>query len=287
MSDQDTVAITGANGYVGGVLRAAFLAAGYRVIRLQRSRPADAASEDHIYYTLESGPAQRLPDCVRAVVHCAYDLTLRNPIDIERVNLGGFRRLIESIEPTRIVHISSMSAYAGTDQIYGRTKLACEELTTAGHGTSLRLGLVYGGADGGMIGALQKLSRLPVVPRLRPDSYQYTVQADDMARCVLSTVQQSPPHSVLGVANPRRVPFSEIMETLRNAAGHKRARNVTVPSAYLYRALRAVEAGGLKIGFRADSMLGLMHPAQEVPHAGFWAERGISIRDFTIDEDAG
>ena len=50
-----------------------------------------------------------------------------------------------------------MSAYSGTNQIYGQTKLACEDLVTAHGGTSLRLGLVHGGANGGMIGALRKL----------------------------------------------------------------------------------------------------------------------------------
>jgi nucleoside-diphosphate-sugar epimerase len=280
MPDQDTVAITGANGYVGGILCSTFLAAGYRVIRLQRFRPAGAAPEDHIPYTLEHGPAQALPGNLAAVVHCAYDLTLRDETDIERVNLGGIRKLINSVGPARIVHISSMSAYAGTKQIYGRTKLACEELTTAHRGTSLRLGLVYGGTGGGMIGALQKLACLPVVPRLRPDSYQYTVHADDMAQCVLAAVQQSPPYPVLGVANPRRVPFTEIMNALRAATGRKRARTVPVPSSQIYRALRAAEATGINAGFRADSMLGLISPAPEVPNAAYWAKRGIALRDF-------
>src|SRR5581483_6689306 len=106
--------------------------------------------------------------------------------------------------------ISSMSAYAGTTQLYGRTKLACEDLVSARGGTSLRLGLVHGQDNRGMIGSLQRVAKLPVVPVLRPDSYQFTVHADDMARCVLETATRLPiEHRVLGVANPRPVPFSE------------------------------------------------------------------------------
>jgi nucleoside-diphosphate-sugar epimerase len=271
------VAITGANGYVGSTLRAAFIASGYRVVALQRQAPA---AGDYVPYSLEAGPATRLPDDVVAVVHCAYDLRARDRAEIERINLGGTDKLFSAVGDVPIVFISSMSAYNGTQQIYGRTKLACEELVTARGGTSLRLGLVHGGGDGGMIGALSRVAALPLVPMLRPDSYQYAVHADDMAQCVVASVEQPPPHRVLGVADPRRVPFSEIIRTLRAAATCTALRQVPVTSTLLHRALRAAEAVGLRIGFRADSLLGLTHPAPDVPHVDYWAERGISLRDF-------
>jgi nucleoside-diphosphate-sugar epimerase len=285
MSDRGdrAVAITGANGYVGSTLTAAFAAAGYRVVALQRSAAAPGGTPDYVPYSLEDGLAAALPDDVAAVVHCAYDLRARDSAEIERINLGGTQKLIQAVGDVPIVFISSMSAYSGTQQIYGRTKIACEDLVAAHGGTSLRLGLVYGEGDGGMIGALRKVAGLPLVPMLRPDSYQYPVHAEDMARCVLASVEQAPPHRVLGVANPRRVPFSEIIRTLRAAATPKSLRPVPVPSALLYRALRASEAVGLRIGFRADSLLGLMHPAPTVPHVDYWAERGVVLRDFAND----
>jgi nucleoside-diphosphate-sugar epimerase len=277
------VAITGANGYVGSTLRAAFAASGYRVIALQRSAPAAGDARDHVPYSLEDGPAGPLPNGVAAVVHCAYDMRARDRAEIEQINLGGAEKLVQAIGDVPVVLISSMSAYCGTQQIYGQTKLACEDLVAAHGGTSLRLGLVHGGTDGGMIGALRKVAALSLVPMLRPDSYQYTVHDDDMARCVIATVEEPPPHRVLGVANPRRVPFSELIGTLRAAATAKPLRPVPVTSALLYRALRAAEAVGLRIGFRADSLLGLMHPAPDVPHVDHWADRGIPLRDFTKD----
>jgi nucleoside-diphosphate-sugar epimerase len=278
MSDRGAVAITGANGYVGTTLRAAFGAAGYRVVAMQRAAPSDGA--DYLPFSLENGPAAPLPGDVVAVVHCAYDLRARDRAEIERVNLGGTDKLIRAVGDVPIVFISSMSAYSGTAQIYGQTKLACEDLVAAGGGTSLRLGLVHGGADGGMIGALRKLVALPLVPMLRPDSYQYAIHAQDMAKCVLSTVEQRPPHQVLGVANPRRVAFSEIMSTLRAGINGKPLRAVPVPSALLYRALRAAEGLGVKAGFRADSLIGLMRPAPNVPYVDHWATCGIAPRDF-------
>ena len=279
MSDSGAIAITGANGYVGSTLRAALAASGYRVISLQRSAPA-AGTWDYLPYSLEDGPAARLPGDVAAVVHCAYDLRARARTEIDRINLGGTAKLIRALAGIPIVFISSMSAYSGTRQIYGRTKLACEDLVAAHGGTSLRLGLVHGDGDGGMIAALRKVAALPLVPMLHPDSYQYTIHTQDMADCVAATIAQPPPHRVLGVASPRRVPFSEIIRTLRATATFKSLRPIPVSSTLLYRALRAGEAVGLRSGFRADSLLGLMHPAPNVPHVGYWAERGISLRDF-------
>jgi nucleoside-diphosphate-sugar epimerase len=277
------VAITGANGYIGSTLSAAFAAAGYRVVALQRSVPAPGGTRDYVPYSLEDGLAAALPDDVAAVIHCAYDLRARDRATIERINLGGTEKLVHAVGDVPIVLISSMSAYSGTQQIYGRTKLACENLVAAHGGTSLRLGLVHGGQDAGMIGALRKVAALPLVPVLRPDSYQYAVHSEDMAQCVVATVEQPPPHRVLGVADLRRVPFSEVVHTLRAAATSKPLRPVPVPSALLYRALRTAEALGVRIGFRADSLLGLIHPAPDVPHVDYWSQRGISLRDFAKD----
>jgi nucleoside-diphosphate-sugar epimerase len=283
VSDLGAVAITGANGYVGSALGAAFFASGHRVIALQRRAPRNDGTRDYIPYSLEHGPAAPLPDDVSAVVHCAYDLRARDCAEIERMNLEGTEKLVAAVGDVPIVLISSMSAYAGTQQLYGQTNLACERMFAAAGGTALRLGLVYGSAEGGMVGALRKVAALPVVPLLRPDSYQYTVHVDDMARCVVATVEQPSTHRVVGVANPRRVPFSEIIRTLRATGTAKPLRGVPVPAALLYRALRAAEAMGIRSPFRADSLLGLVQPAPEVPHVGDWAARGIELRDFTAD----
>jgi nucleoside-diphosphate-sugar epimerase len=282
MADQRSVAITGANGYIGSVLTRAFADAGWRVLPLQRSGARDAR-KDYVPYSLEDGPARPLPADLDAVVHCAYDLRARNAGAIERANIGGTGRLLAAAKDVpNVVLISSMSAYEGTTQIYGRTKLACEQLVTARGGTALRLGLVHGGDNRGMIGSLSRVAALPVVPVLRPDSHQYTVHAADMARCVIAVAGKLPiEQRVFGVANPRPVPFTEILRTLHDAAhSGRRFRPVGVPSRVLYGGLRGAEAVGVRIGFRADSLLGLMHPAPEVPNVGYWAEQGIELRDF-------
>ena len=155
------VAITGANGYVGSTLSAAFAAAGYRVVVLQRSAPAPGGTRT----TCPTPSRMDLrPRCLTTWPRSSTAPTTCVPATAPRSNestSAALEKLIQAVGDVPIVFISSMSAYSGTQQIYGRTKIACEELVAAHGGTSLRLGLVYGEGDGGMIGALAQGGRAP------------------------------------------------------------------------------------------------------------------------------
>ena len=147
-----TVAVTGASGFVGGVVSEALTAAGHRVISLGR-RPLPG---EYRGYSLEAPITDGTFSDVDAVVHCAYDLTLTDPRDIDRVNVRGTAMLTEAAVQSgaRVFLVSSMSAYPGTRQIYGQAKLRCERVVLEAGGEAVRLGLVWGSARGGMIGTL-------------------------------------------------------------------------------------------------------------------------------------
>ena len=57
-----------------------------------------------------------------------------------------------------------MSAYPGTNQLYGRAKLETERIALKLGMAAVRLGLVYGPGWGGMAGSLKKMADLPVIP---------------------------------------------------------------------------------------------------------------------------
>ena len=191
-------------------------------------------------YSLEDGPAAALPDDVAAVVHCAYDLRARDRAEIERINLGGTEKLLQRSRgrPDR-VHLLDVGILRhpadlrpDQDRLRGRSSPR-----TAGRRCDSASSTASG--DGGMIGALRKVAGLPLVPMLRPDSYQYAVHAEDMARCVVASVEQAPPHRVAR-AWPTRAGCRSARSsgTLRAAATSKSLRSVPVTSALLYRALR-------------------------------------------------
>lgn len=279
------VAVTGANGYIGGLVCERFRAAGWTVIRLQRQAPADSPTDRR--FVLGEPVADGVLAGVDVLVHCAYDMTLTKPADVERVNVDGTRALVGAAQAQgveRIVLISSMSAYWGTEQTYGRAKLACEEAVSAVGGVSVRLGLVYGEHWGGMAGSLRKLTALPVTPLVGVRTYQYTVHEKDVAEGLfaIGTAKQVAPGLVVGLAHATRVPFRTLLEGIARRSGST-VRFVPIPWRPVFVAMRAAERLGVTLPLRSDSLLGLVRPAGFVPENGLWPSLDVDIRPFAVD----
>ena len=173
-------AITGANGYVGSIVAEALTGAGFEVRRLVR-RPRPGTS-DHLY-EIAAGCS---PDALKGIdvlIHCAYDFLATSRAEVWAANVYGTRSLLDlavSSGVRRTVFVSSMSAYPGTRQIYGRGKLASESDAFARGMSVIRPGLIYGPSWGGMAGVLRKLTSLPFVPLVGRDAHQFTLHEDDL-----------------------------------------------------------------------------------------------------------
>ena len=276
-------AVTGARGYVGRVVSTALAADGFDVIGLVR-RPG-AGSGDRLY-DLRRDPDVNLLDGVDTLIHCAYDFSVTSENDIWAVNVVGTRRLLEAAAASgirRTILVSSMSAYPGTDQLYGRAKLDTERTALDLGLAVVRLGLVYGPGWGGMVGSLKKMTNLPVVPLVGARSHQYIVHEDDLADAFVVLVHAPElPKIPLGLANPEPVPFRLLLEGIAVAGGRTSLRLIPVPWRPLYTALRLGERTRVKLPFRADSLLGLVRPAPGVCGAEEVCSLGIPLRPFSL-----
>jgi len=273
------VAITGSQGYVGRHIARAVVAAGYEVISFDRHKPI---AGDWQFYELSHSPDSRLLRGVDVVVHCAYDMSLTRASDIARVNVGGTRQLVAAAANSgaRFCFLSSMSAYAGTRQLYGRAKLASELDVLSQQGQVVRLGLVYGLDEGGMIAALARIAKLPVVPVIGRSCRQFTVYAADMASAIVRLIENPVAASdAIGLAHPVSVRFDHIVGALAANRG-SRPLVVPIPWTPVYAAMRIAEAMSLQLPIRADSILGLVRPASYVPNFDVWARLGADIRPF-------
>src|ERR1700677_613163 len=168
LTQTPVVAVTGASGYLGSRICSTLESRGWQVIRLVRSPRQNNSGE--LAYNLAEPITDNLRQALRSadvLIHAAYDLSLTSAVDIWRVNVEGTRRLLEEateVAVGRIIVMSSMSAFDGTSQLYGRAKLDIEAMTKEFGGCAVRPGLVYGEGSGGMAGALRRLTTLPVVP---------------------------------------------------------------------------------------------------------------------------
>jgi nucleoside-diphosphate-sugar epimerase len=284
-SGQPVVAITGASGYLGSVLVAAFGSAGYTVRRLVRS--PDPGSSDRLFDLNSVGSSNSL-DGVDLLVHCAYDMALTNRTDIWRSNVFGTVALFDQAVSSgvrRTIALSSMSAFPGTRQLYGRAKLATELAARARGLCVVRPGLVYGAGWRGMAGTLYRLAALPVLPDFGPGAHQFTVSEDDFAAAVVALARaERLPSLPVGIARPEPVLFTELLTSFAARRGKPRPRFVRTPPMAVYGAMRAAEILPVRLPVRADSLLGLVRPAPSVPNLAVLDQLGIVLQPFALTD---
>ena len=284
MTARPVAAVTGASGYLGSRICATLESRGWEVVRLVRSPRQGGGRE--CAYDLDASVSPEVVELLGStdvLVHAAYDLALTRAEDIWRVNVEGTRRLLQAASDAgvrRIVVLSSMSAYEGTKQLYGRAKLDIEAMTVQFGGCSVRPGLVYGEQSGGMAGALQKFARLPVVPLIAGDARLYTVSEDDLMTAIAAFASaEALPAGTISAAHPVPVPMRDLM-TAFAARGGAKCRFVKIPWRPVYGLLRGAESVGLHLPFRADSLLGLVHGAPRVVNQDMLGVLGVTLHEF-------
>src|SRR5215475_3435931 len=287
MPGQAPVAVvTGASGYLGSQICRALESRGWQAISLTRSPKRSHGQE--FSYDLAMPVTAQLSEALKsadALIHAAYDLSLTSSADIWRVNVEGTRRLLKAASEAavgRIIVLSSMSAFTGTTQLYGRAKLDIEAITTEFGGCAVRPGLVYGEHAGGMVGALRKLTSLPIVPVITGGAGLYTVREQDLMRVItlLASATTLEPGTI-SIAHPSRVTLMDLLRAFA-AQEDRRCRFVAVPWQLIYWLLRSGELMHLHLPFRADSLLGLIHTAPGLIGGDQLARLGVTLRGFTV-----
>jgi nucleoside-diphosphate-sugar epimerase len=278
-------AVTGASGYLGSRICQTLESRGWQTIRLTRS--PEQSHGRVLSYDLAMPVTAQAREALRsanALIHAAYDLSVTSSADIWRVNVEGTRHLLKAAREAavgRIIVLSSMSAFTGTTQLYGRAKLDIEAMTTESGGCAVRPGLVYSEQAGGMVGALRKLINLPIVPVIAGGTGVYTVREQDLMRVIAllaSATTQEP--GIISVAHPSRVILIDLLRAFA-AQEDRRCRFVPVPWQLIYWLLKSGEFMRLHMPFRADSLLGLIHSAPSLVGEDQLARLGVTVQAFT------
>jgi nucleoside-diphosphate-sugar epimerase len=281
-------AVTGASGYLGSRICDTLTAAGWQVVRLTGSQLP--VPEQVIHYELDAPVTEEVQGVLRSadvLIHAAYNLTLTTAHDIWRVNVEGTRRLLDAATDAgtaRVIVLSSMSAYTGTTQLYGRAKLDIEAMTVERGGLAVRPGLVYGEQAGGMAGALRKLAALPIAPVISGGAGVYTVREDEfMQGIALLAAAGDMASGTISLAHGERSTLADLLSAFAVQESH-RCRFIPVPWQPIYWILRIGEALRLPLPFRADSLLGLVHTAPGLLGRDQLARLGVKFSAFNSAE---
>ncbi|HLC81651.1 MAG TPA: NAD(P)-dependent oxidoreductase [Candidatus Nanoarchaeia archaeon] len=260
-------AITGANGYVGSHLCNTLLKQNYIVCGMGRHNSKQLSR--NIPYSLGQKLSPELFKGLDALIHCAYDFSLRKKEDIERINIKSSIELLTAAKSAgikKIVYISSLTSFQGTRSRYGQAKLAVEQEAEKLGAVIVRPGLIFGRNAGGMIGSLSRLvSALRIVPVIGSGKQDfYLCHVDDLANLLLELISdgQTVPNPIYAVSGTTHT-FKEILQALAAAKG-RTIYFFPLPLFLTYFSLVFLEKLGWSGNLRSDSLNGLRYRNKNV-----------------------
>lgn len=258
-----TVAITGANGFLGSALVDYFSAKGWHIIALVRnpSQYSDTKAVRYVAYDLRQPlNEQAITPQVDYLIHTAYiPSNTQNP-DAFEANVQAAKRLIEASRKYKLsktVFMSTMSAHAGAESVYGKQKLAIEKLFDSSRDVVLRSGLIIG--SGGIVKNMaQFMKSKHVAPLIGGGKQPLQIIALADLLTVIEHALTLSIHGTLTVANPTVYTYKEFYQALANRLGTK-VVFIPVPFFALLGVLRLVAALHLPLAVSTDNALGLKH----------------------------
>ncbi|HYH74664.1 MAG TPA: NAD-dependent epimerase/dehydratase family protein [Candidatus Saccharimonadales bacterium] len=255
-----TIVITGANGFVGSTLVTHFASKGWTVRGLVRN-PAKltAPAKNVTYHQYELGTPFDDAVCKGAdyIVHTAYVKYDRQHPDALQANTTGAEqlRVVARKHHTKLVFLSSMSAHEQAVSVYGKQKLAIEQLFDGPGDAVLRCGLIIG--NGGivqeMVGFLRTKRMVPLV-----DGGKQPLQIIGIAdlAAVIQNICTKDLSGRFTVANPHVYEYKALYETIGKTLGVK-LLFVPVPFIVLLTAIRALTLLRLPLPVGEDNLWGL------------------------------
>src|SRR5215471_8905637 len=240
--------VTGAGGFVGGVVARSLAARGFRVTAISR-RPVEASTEAEAALAWRQADL-RMPDSLPpefdALIHCAAETPERcpEPAALYRRNVDACHSVFEQALRTRagVVFLSSMSAYGavsvsqltedtppGELDSYGRAKRDAERVLEACVSRGLPSGLTIrlpgtvgkGSHDNFLSVALARALAGDEVKARNPESlFNNVVYVGDLAEfCGNWIAQPRPGYAVTNLAATEPLPMRQVLSLMFACAG--------------------------------------------------------------------
>ncbi|MEP3225755.1 MAG: NAD-dependent epimerase/dehydratase family protein [Parasphingorhabdus sp.] len=194
MRTKQTLAITGATGFVGGHLLNLAVRAGFPVRALTRRTQDDRPNVSWVRGALDN-PASLSVMCTGAdvVIHIAGVVNAPTREGFEAGNVAGTLAVVEAAKKAgcrRFIHVSSLAATLPDLSIYGETKAKAEKIVKSSglDWTIIRPPAIFGPGDGEMLD-LFKMAKFGFVT-LPPDAdgRLSAIHVDDLARALMTVI---------------------------------------------------------------------------------------------------
>lgn len=279
MGKQPTVAITGANGFLGSTLAKYFAEKGWKVVGLVRNADKQTVTDAISYreYDITKPVPSKTLHGVDYLVHAAYIKYGRDNPDALDINVTGAKNLLEASRQNNLkknVFISTMSAHDHAESVYGKQKLAIEKLFDTEQDVNLRCGLIVG--NGGIVKQMVDFMRTKhVVPLIGGGNQPLQSVAVSDLCAVIDRCFERPVHGILTIANPTVFSYRSFYETIAKVFSIK-IIFIPVPLGVLVGVATIIEALHLPVGFGKDNVLGLKQ-LQSADNAADLEQLGVEL----------
>ncbi len=220
MNAKQTIAISGATGFIGSELCAHFVQQGYRVIGFCRTIPTAAIKDvEYRLFNLETNPDTGLFKDATVFIHCAY---LKGE-ETKSTNIEGTKRLLQAAHNAGVkknIFFSSMSAHPAARSAYGQQKLQLEKEFCGADDAVIRPGLVIG--KGGLFLEMVKhIQSKGIVPLIDGGKQPlYTVYISDVLKATEIIITQNL-NGTFTVAEPTPVLYHDFYKELARVLNKK------------------------------------------------------------------
>lgn len=253
------VIITGANGYLGNIVKDHLKKSGFNCIELVRN-PKNENS--HQFILGQNFDTDKIFLEADWLIHTAYDFSANKSWEkTAAININGSFKLFEKAvkNHVKIIFISSISSFENCKSNYGKSKRMIEEhlLEKQGENYIISPGLIYGEQIGGITESIMQMARFPVL--FLPGAYQkgYLVNYKDILNLIDSIIN----NKQLKLANKPIIAANSTPYTLKEVFKILGARIIIpFPWKIAWLLLKFLEIIGFQLRTGSDSIVSLMNP---------------------------
>lgn len=282
-----TIAVTGAQGFIGGSIVDYFAAKGWQVRALVRRVPdTQHPGVTYVPYDLTQPLKSTTLKGVDYLVHAAYIKSSPSTPNALELNLKGTERLLASARThrlQRVVFLSSLSAQPDALSAYGKQKYAIERLFDGPEDTVIRPGLVIG--NGGLVREMTDFIRTKhIVPLIGGGNQPLQIIGIDELVTGIDTVLSTNLSGDFTLASAQTYPYREFYRLLAKRAGTW-ALYIPLPFVAAQAILKLSQLAHVPLAITEDNLLGLKQMKRLSTNASLKTV-GITIRPLaqTIEQ---
>jgi len=276
-----TIAITGASGFLGGVLVDHFLKKKWNVIALVRHEGPKRANLEYRQYDITKPVAAKTLEEVDYLVHAAYIKLDASHPDALELNISGAKKILKAARTAGVRHttfISTMSAHEEAISAYGKQKLAIEKLfLKEKNATVLRCGLIIG--NGGIVREMARFMKSKHMVPLIGGGRQplQVIGVHDLAHVIEKIYDRSLSGRFVA-ATPKVYSYRQFYEALSKQIQTKVAY-IPVPYWALEGIFKTAALFHISLGVGDDNLKGLKKLIS-MPSADDLREIGVTLADL-------